>query len=174
MLLRMAAAVCCLLAGVGVVESVQLPPRPVSLIQVIANPQAFDGRRIWIIGVADLGPASFLYLGINDYRNLLTANAIRLNPGYGACAPLDGPKPSAMDGKYVLVEGTFRAGDSSGATVGTMVKVTKCVLWSDPTAPKREQIRKMLHHTRKPHFPKSQRRASRNLRRLGRANAIVG
>jgi hypothetical protein len=82
-----------------------------SVIQLIANPDQFDGMVVQTYGFATIGfERNYLYLSRDDARYGLVANAL----------PLDVPtmeKVGALlrfDGKYVLVEGTFDASLKSG------------------------------------------------------------
>jgi hypothetical protein len=71
----------------------------VSLLQLIANPTQFDGKRVRVIGFCWLEYESrALYLSETDFRYGITKNGVRVD--------LQGPKE--LSGGYVLLEGVFR------------------------------------------------------------------
>ncbi|HLW86836.1 MAG TPA: hypothetical protein VKR57_00005 [Terriglobales bacterium] len=76
----------------------------VSLIRVIANPRAFDGRRIRLAGYLDhngLDKAVGVYVSEVDGRNSVSANSVDLH--------VDESIGSKFIGKYVLFDCTFHA-----------------------------------------------------------------
>ena len=90
----------------------------VSIIQLIANPAEYHGKRIKVYGVADLSyEGTSVYLCMDNWYYLTTQNAIwlRLNPEVvddEMWYTIKGNRVSYDDaqkynGKYVLIEGTF-------------------------------------------------------------------
>src|SRR5262249_41558805 len=80
---RMAAGLVCLISLLGMAwaQSPDALGKLTSLIRVIANPQAYDGRRIRVIGYLDyngLDRAVGLYVTELDGRNFVIANSIDL------------------------------------------------------------------------------------------------
>lgn len=78
----------------------------VSLITLIARPEAFERREIQVAGyfsISDDGETA-LFVSENDYRHNLRKNAIRV---YLRPEVLD--KRTIYDGKYVSIRGVFTA-----------------------------------------------------------------
>lgn len=79
-------------------------PFSLSLIRLIANPSAFDGRRVGVIGYLannGLDRALGLYVSEIDGRNFIVANSVDLSIEESAV------KKSV--GKYVTLAGTYHA-----------------------------------------------------------------
>jgi len=77
----------------------------VSLIQLIANPMAFDQKRVLVKGYAVLEfESQHLYLSETDAKHLITRNSVWLDVGDAIKA-----NPTRFNRRYVLVEGTFNA-----------------------------------------------------------------
>jgi hypothetical protein len=79
----------------------------VSLIQLIATPDKFDGKRVMVVGVSEIEfEGNALYLHKEDRDLSLYKNALWLE------VPKDKEALwKAHSSKYVLVVGTFRAGN---------------------------------------------------------------
>ena len=81
-------------------------PTSVSMIQLIAHPERYDGKRIHVEGFAELGwlRGGRLYLHAEDARVHLWRNGINLE------IPVEiYDKREHFNGRYVRVSGTFRA-----------------------------------------------------------------
>ena len=81
-------------------------PTPVSIVQLIANPRAYHGKFVRIIGFASVRfEGTAIYLHEEDYKHSISKNALWLD--------LDGGKSRReyleFHERYVLVEGTFDA-----------------------------------------------------------------
>ncbi len=85
----------------------RVPPEAlsVSLIQLIASPAEYEGKRVAVAGFCNLAfEGNALYLHEEDFRKMLRVNAVRLD--------LPTPIPSAYQKahwKYAMVEGVFSA-----------------------------------------------------------------
>jgi len=99
-----------------------------SLIQVIANPDRYSGKRVVVIGYANIEfEGEALYLHEEDHRQALITNSVRLDV------------PSAERFKewqrlghtYVLVEGRFNAQRRGrpGAAAGTLEDISRFEKW---------------------------------------------
>lgn len=76
----------------------------VSIVGLIAAPEAYDGRRILVVGVAQIEfEQDLLYLSPADFESRVLPNAIRLS--FAVKDPLRNP---SLSGRYVGVEGVFR------------------------------------------------------------------
>jgi hypothetical protein len=87
---------------VGVLLGVQSvrEPADVSLIQLIGNPDKYDGKSVRVIGFLRLEfEGDALYLHQEDFEHALTKNAIWVNAGPGMTKNRE-----RLDKKYVLLE----------------------------------------------------------------------
>jgi hypothetical protein len=77
----------------------------VSLVQLIANPASFEGKRVRLIGYVVLeSEHTAVYLHENDARHGITRNALWLD------VPLGGESHRVQfNQRYVLIEGVFSA-----------------------------------------------------------------
>jgi hypothetical protein len=91
---------------VGVAETKQpTAPVSVSLVQLIASPAEYDGKRVAVAGYCNLEfEGDALYLHEEDFAHQLTPNAIRL-----AIRPPVPASYRAAHHNYATVEGTFKA-----------------------------------------------------------------
>lgn len=82
----------------------------VSLIQLIATPERFDGKRVIVIGVYKLDFESFaLYLNEADAKHFIQANSVALGVfkiGFNNTKSKD--EWDKLNNSYVRVVGTFR------------------------------------------------------------------
>ena len=100
----------------------------VSLVQVIANPQQYDGKKIRFIGFLRLefeGNAAYLHQ--EDYDNGISMNAIWID------VPSDMTEVQKKDTNlhYVICAGTFRAADHGhmGMFSGSLANVYRLEVW---------------------------------------------
>jgi hypothetical protein len=101
------------------------------LIQLIANPEKYDGKQVQVVGFLRLEfEGDALYLHEDDYKNGIYGNAI----GIGVTKESKWSKDD-VNMRYVMVVGTFRAGKSNLHT-GTIVKITNVVPWPVQTPAK--------------------------------------
>jgi hypothetical protein len=115
-------------------------PRPVSLIQLIANPDKFDGKLIAVWGFLRVQHEEkhavriFLYLHQEDAKNMLTSNMIFVNPTDQMLKDEE-----RIDRMYVMLTGVFvavrAAGNDSLQNGGVIRDARSCVVWSDPSRP---------------------------------------
>lgn len=101
----------------------------VSLVELIARPERFEGKRIRALGFVSLGfEDSGLYLSRADWENGVRKNGLWI----------DEPPPSAEGAKtwlwnkrYVLVEGTFTSADTGhfGMWSGRIMNVQRYSPW---------------------------------------------
>jgi hypothetical protein len=114
----------------------QRQPKIVSLIQLIASPQKFDGNLISVhgylvrVGEKHDTSATFLYLHKEDADNKLD-NSILVGSSEHARNDL-----RELDRKYVTLTGTFRAVPAANDSyIAEITQVQSCTLWSDPDRP---------------------------------------
>jgi hypothetical protein len=100
----------------------------VSLIQLIANPQAYDHKRVRIIGYLHLEfEGNAIYLHREDFDYGLTKNAIWINvPGN-----MTEEQMKLVNDSYVICTARFRAGRQGhmGMNSGEFYEVTRLETW---------------------------------------------
>lgn len=100
-------------------------PLSVSMIQLLANPERFDGKRVKVIGFVhfEVESISAVYLHREDFEHTLLFNRL------GADLRAEIAKGhAAINDHYVLLEGTFRA-DGGGLSSGALVDITSADVW---------------------------------------------
>lgn len=114
----------------------------VSVMELIATPDRFDGKLVWVTGFLDLNlEGDVLYLHREDYQNLLRQNAIWVDTTEEM-----GKNRAGLNTKYVRILGTFRAGPRGNdrTLVGGITQIKEAKLWSDPAHPLAESVSRML------------------------------
>jgi len=119
-------------------------PIVVSMIQLIANPEKFDGKSIAVVGFLGLEyEANLLYLNMGDYDNVEVANALWIDTTEEIRKNRE-----HLNLFYVRIEGTFRAGHGNKRSeflVGGITDIKKCTFYSDPAHPLIERIKNAMH-----------------------------
>ncbi len=105
----------------------------VSMIRLIANPQAFDGRRIKVTGYVarnGLDNAAGVYLTELDGRNFVVSNSVGLN--------IEDSQINRALGKYAILEGTYRApkGQLADYLNGKLEHVSVIKAWNSGDVPR--------------------------------------
>jgi hypothetical protein len=106
-------------------------PEDVSVIQLIANPEAYDQKLVRITGYLHLEfEGDVIYLHREDFDNALTKNGIWIN------LPKDitSGQIKAVNDHYVICTGRFVAGRHGhmGMNSGEMDDVTRIETWFGP------------------------------------------
>ncbi|MFL5386343.1 MAG: hypothetical protein ACJ8GN_27815 [Longimicrobiaceae bacterium] len=99
----------------------------VSIIQLIARPEQFDGRKVRVIGYLWLEfEGNAIYLSEGDQKHGLTKNGLWVDFARGTLET-----GREYSGHYVLVEGIFRAGRHGHMSLwsGTIEGITRATLW---------------------------------------------
>ena len=99
----------------------------VSVIQLIATPERFDGNRVRVVGYLHQSfENSGFYLHQADYELSLHRNGLWLS---GTC----GRGQYAYNNRYVLIEANFSAKDHGhlGLWSGELHDLGRCVPWGD-------------------------------------------
>src|SRR5215469_8242395 len=120
-----------LLLGLLVLAPAQGPttsvhPMPVSLIRLIANPLALDGRRIRVLGYLDLNGLDKgvgVYVTEVDARNFIVDDSVGVD--------IDESTADRFRGKYVIMNATYHAprGPMSDYLNGRLDKVSDIQVW---------------------------------------------
>lgn len=122
-------------------EANQNSPLVVSIIQLIATPERFDGKIVSVIGYLRLDhEGHLLYLRREDYENVILENSLWI----------DSPRElmeqrEKLEFKYVKIVGTFRAGHAKRNmfSAGGFTQLQSFGLWSDPDHPLEGKIKSM-------------------------------
>ncbi len=112
-------------------------PAPISLIQLIASPEKFDGKSVAVRGFFLVAGrphdvvGCFLFLHKEDAENDL-GNSIIVVPN-----EMMTKDQEKIDRMYIQLIGTFRAVHIAGtdAQVASIRDITSYTLWSDPAHP---------------------------------------
>ena len=137
-----ASSVICLLSAVVAAPSAT-DASYVSLIQVIANPEKFDGKRLVVLGFLDFErEADLLFASKDKYDNVILPDTLWIDPTEEM-----GTNKATLNLKYVRIDGIFHAGAQRRFrfAVGGMTDIRSCTPWSDPSHPGRERIDEILH-----------------------------
>jgi hypothetical protein len=100
----------------------------VSIIQLISNPEKFDGKYVRLIGFVRVAfEDDAIYLHEEDYKYGLTKNGVWLN----LTKDIYEKQSRKFDRKYVLVEGTFSAKDRGhmGLFSGAIENIKRLQPW---------------------------------------------
>lgn len=128
-----------LLAGLCLASSIapgQDRPKPTTLIELLANPEKFDGSTVTVrgyfvvVGSEHDITAYFLYLNREDAENLLGDAVV--------VVPTDQIRrdKEKFDRMFVMVTGRFHAVPTADKTfLPTMKDILSCTVWSDPNRP---------------------------------------
>jgi hypothetical protein len=108
-------------------------PVEVSLVQLIATPERFDGKQVRVIGYCWLEfEGDALYLSPDDHANNIFRNAVWLT-----ISREKREEWFTVRGKYADVTGTFRAKHHGhlGMFAAEIDGIQALALWSDPAKP---------------------------------------
>jgi hypothetical protein len=126
---RMRALLMVFLLHIGLVGSANADqPKDVSMIQLIADPQRFDGQAIRIIGFLRLEyEGNAVYLHREDFEKSILQNGIWIDLTDSQLR-----SSSKLNNGYVLVEGTFSSSEKGhlGLWPGSLRQVSRLSNWS--------------------------------------------
>jgi hypothetical protein len=111
-------------------------PKDVTLVQLIATPEKFDGKLVRVIGFLRLEfEGNVLYLHREDYENAILGNGIWVDV---YSSPQVAKKKLDLNMNYVLLEGVFSSNERGhmGMWSGTIHKIRRADPWR---AAKRDQ-----------------------------------
>jgi len=104
-------------------------PLAVSLLQLIATPDAFEGKYVRVQGFVRIEhEGSAIYLHREDWEHMLTKNGLWL--AASDSAP-EGSKEAEVNNRYALIEGVFTAKQKGhlGLWSGSIEKITRMQPW---------------------------------------------
>ena len=117
----------------------QTRPTTISLVQLLASPQKFDGNTVMVQGFLRFyqqpkhGLNVFLYLHEEDAKNLLVSNGVLVIPSKQMLRDEE-----KLDRTYVHMTARFagvRAVGEESPSAGVLKDVQDCTVWSDPHRP---------------------------------------
>jgi hypothetical protein len=110
----------------------QSAQKDVSLINLIATPEKYNGRQIRIIGYLNLEfEGNGIYLHKDDYDNGISKNGLWVEMSMDSTRL---PEIKKSIKKYVLMEGTFDlSGGHMGAYSGSIKDITRLEIWRSVT-----------------------------------------
>ncbi len=122
-------------------------PQPVSFLELIANPNKFDGKLILVTAFLGLDPpdGNMLYLHKEDYDNGILPNAVDIEVTKQMW--IDREK---LDGSYVTVVGVFQSAEKALSRFSGITDVRSCAFRSQPGNPIRGKLRRLHKHEPKP------------------------
>ena len=133
-----AACLACVLFG-SVTAISQTRPTTISLIQLLASPQKFDGKAVMVQGFLRFyrqpkhGLNVSLYVHEEDAKNLLVSNAVLVIPSKQMLRDEE-----KLDRTYVRMTARFAGVHAVGEEspgAGVLRDVQDCTVWSDPHRP---------------------------------------
>ena len=128
---------CVLLGSIPAIS--QTRPTTISLVQLLASPQQFDGKAVMVQGFLRFyrqpkhGLNVFLYLHEEDAKNLLDSNTVLVIPSKQMLRDEE-----KLDRTYVHMTARFagvRAVGEESPGAGVLKDVQDCSVWSDPHRP---------------------------------------
>ena len=118
---------CSSLSRIALAENYQ----PASIIQIMANPEKYDGKAVSVIGFMHLEfEGDVIYLHKEDWVRTIVHNGIGLNveeKSYG--------KFMKINNNYVVIDGIFSSKNNGhlGVFPGTITKITRVLKWNPKT-----------------------------------------
>ena len=125
--MKVVASVCLLLASLFAVRVKAAEPVKVTLVQLIANPEKFDGKLIRVIGFLRLEfEGDVLYLHREDYEHAILGDGIWVD-----VTPEMTKQKETLNMHYVLLEGIFSSGERGhmGMWSGSIKRIRRAELW---------------------------------------------
>src|SRR6266550_8819901 len=98
-----------------------------SLLELIARPELYDGRRVRIIGFINFElEGNAIFLSSEDWKHAVLRNGLWVDPP-AAFKSDSGPTPKQPNRRYVIIEGTFNARNTGhmGLFSGAIERVTR-------------------------------------------------
>jgi hypothetical protein len=136
-----AAAGLALLSFATPAHNQQVQPLRSSLLQLIANPEKYDGRLVSIVGYLTFGQeGDGLYLHKEDYENGIDADGLVVE----RTRQMLKDREKLYD-NYVLIVGVFQRQELPAIYISTgrITDIQKCELWSRPEHPRTERLKQL-------------------------------
>lgn len=121
-------------------------PERVSMVQLLANPDKYDRTLVLVTGYLRLEPeGNTLYLHEEDHKHALLDNGLWVE-----APPRMVAEKEKLSGRYVSIVGFFsqQRGGVASEHPGTIKRVVRYSLWSDPAYPATQKYRDLLQRNR--------------------------
>jgi hypothetical protein len=131
--MKLTVPICILFTILFVVPVKAEEPVDVTLVQLIANPEKFDGKLVRVIGFLRLEfEGNVLYLHREDYENAILGDGVWVD-----VTPEIAKQTKALNMHYVLLEGIFSSSDRGhmGMWSGAIKKIRRAELWQSHNRP---------------------------------------
>ena len=132
----------CLLALIWVEVSHAADSIDVSVIQLIATPERFDGKRVRVIGFLNLEfEGNALYVHREDYDQAIAKNALWIDTTPQKTGSVSAFASKNLSNQYVIVEGVFDAKNTGhkGSFSGAIKEISRADRWQN-----RAEIEKII------------------------------
>lgn len=117
----------------------QQRPLQVSVIQLVANPEKYDGKFVTVVGFLVMdSEGDGLYLHQEDHIHGIDANSVPLDRTHEMTRNRE-----KLDASYVLITGTYKK-DARGLDypqTGRLTEIVRCEVWSNLAHPRAELFR---------------------------------
>jgi len=130
--MKILASVCLILVSCFGMQTTAAEPENVTLVQLIANPERFDGKLVRVVGFLRLEfEGNVLYLHREDYDHAIVGNGIWVD-----VTPEIIEHKEALQMHYVLLVGIFDSKDRGhmGMWSGSLTRIQRAEAW--PIQPK--------------------------------------
>jgi len=128
----------------GSAQAPHAEPPAVSIVQLLASPDKYDGKRVAAFGFLTIGQENNnLYFGKTDYDNDLLVNSIWIGLSNEMLKRI-----GELNMKYVRIVGVFHLGHEGrkSLAVGGIGEISDCAILSDPDHPFSEKLKGLVHH----------------------------
>lgn len=129
-------------AVVGGANDQHQQPEHLSLIQLISNPEKYDGKRVSVVGFLYFGgvDGDGLYLHKEDCDNAIGSNGLMVD----RTKQMFQERERLYD-NYVLIVGVFRREEIPPLhfSPGRITGIERCELWSQPDHPISQRLKEL-------------------------------
>lgn len=136
-MVALALPACCILflfVGLGGQKPIVPRPETISMIQLIASPEKFDGKTVSVVGFLGVDPEDTrLYLSQDDYLHYIPGNGIWIDVNKDILRNVE-----SIDLHYVLLVGVFKQHGlpshyPGGTGDGGITDIRQCTPWLTPS-----------------------------------------
>ena len=114
----------------GAVAAAREEPVPVSVIQLIATPEKFDGKLVSVIGYLGWGERVGLYVYREDADHALDSNSVGVIPSQEMVGHRE-----ELNHMYVRIVAVVRTTRTARGLATDLENIKTCTVWSDPARP---------------------------------------
>jgi hypothetical protein len=125
--MKLIAVICVFLSSLWAIPTTAQEPTDVSMVQLIANPEKYDGKLVRVIGFLRMEfEGNALYLHREDYEKHIAANGIWVD-----VTSAMNKQEKTLNSRYDIIEGVFSSSDHGhlGMFSGALKKISRAELW---------------------------------------------